>query len=446
MSNQFSNLSSRSKKMINDTASSMRTGSELIEQIIAMERNARQYLILGDKDLLEIYITRRNEFIKSANILSALDINDEVITNIKKLLIKEQTVYEYLVKTPLDKDVISAYPVLLELSYKILYAVDKWIDKQLIELNQQAQKTQHLLTLQAVILLLIALVLALIFTLLITRPLKQIDRAINYLGGGNYNNSIRIHGPRDLQELGVRLDWLRNRLNDLEQQRTFFMRHVSHELKTPLAAIREGTALLNEGVIGPVTNQQNDIIYILHKNSLRLQELIENLLRYNVESLALLKPMPHPIKLNEVINRVISDHRLSIETGQHEMVYHVEKHTVHSDREQLRVVVDNLVSNALKYSPRKGKIEVILKRDGEYAVLEIRDEGPGIPEEEHIKVFEPYYQGQPPHDNRHLRGSGLGLAIAREYVEINGGSIGVVNVANGTCIRVQIPIKQRDDK
>lgn len=440
MSNQFNKLSLLSQQMINDTANSTRTGSELIEEIIAMERNARQYMVLGDKDLLEIYITRRKEFIKSANRLAALNINNEVNIDINKLLKDERDLFKKLSVTPVDKSIISAYPLLLDLSYKILTSIDKWIDEQLIELGQQARNTQHFLTLQAAFLLIIALLLALIFTLLITKPLRQIYNAINYLGGSKYDDPIQIQGPRDLQELGFRLDWLRNRLNELEQQRTFFMRHISHELKTPLAAIREGTALLKDGVIGPVTDQQNDIINILYKNCRRLQELIENLLRYKVESLAVLKPMSQPVKLDEVIERVITDHRLSIEKGEHKIVLKVEKLTVQGDQEQLRVVVDNLISNALKYSPGKGKIELRLIREQGNAALEIHDEGPGIPKAEQNKVFEPYYQGNPPDDQRHLHGSGLGLAIAKEYVEINGGAIEVVDVEHGACIRIQLPI------
>jgi two-component system sensor histidine kinase GlrK len=445
MANQLDTLSKSSAEMITKTARAMRAGSNIIEQTIAMERNARQYIILGDRQLLAIYSGRKENFIQSAAELSALDISREINVSINKLLQDENNVFGLLQENAEDKNLVSAYPALLDQAYRILYSIDEWINNQLADQRLQTDRTRRLLTFQVLLVLVIALFLAGLFTILITRPLRQIDRTINYLGSGHYDTPIHIQGPRDLQELGQRLDWLRNRLSDLEQQRTFFMHHVSHELKTPLAAILEGTALFSEGVVGQLTTQQNEIINILRKNCRRLQELIENLLRYNVENLATLKPMPHPIRLEEVIERVLSDHKLAIKSGHYRIVLNVEKLTVQSDLEQIRVVLDNLISNAVKYSPRNGTIEISLRHEEESAVLVICDEGPGIPPGERTKVFEPYYQGQPPADTKYLQGTGLGLAITREYVHVIGGTIEIMDVTHGTCVRVRIPIMQRGD-
>lgn len=442
MANQLDKLSKRSEEMITKTARAMRAASDLIEQTTAMERIARQYLILEDSELLVIYSGRRGKFVDTSDSLIAMNINPEVITEIGMLRYEENNVFELLSRNRKDENLIPAYSALLDHAYLILYEIDEWINNQVTEQRLHTNQTRRLLTYEILLLLLIALLMAGLFTILITRPLRQIDRAINRLGSGRYDTPVQINGPRDLRDLGQRLNWLRNRLKDLEQQRTFFMHHVSHELKTPLAAILEGTALLGEGVVGRFTDDQKDIIHILHKNSLRLQELIENLLRYNVESPALVKPMPHPVKVEEVINRVLSDHRLAIKTGQIRVVRHIEKVTLYSDLEQVRVILDNLISNAIKYTPQNGKIEISLKREAETAVLEIRDNGPGIPPEERRDVFEPYYQGQQPVDKQVLKGTGLGLAITREYVELNGGIIEVLDGWQGACIRVQLPLAQ----
>ena len=84
----------------------------------------------------------------------------------------------------------------------------------------------------------------------VSRPLRQIDRAISELGEGNFTNAIAVSGPHDLERLGRQLEWLRQRLLELAHERNRFLRHMSHELKTPLANIREGTELLMDGAVG----------------------------------------------------------------------------------------------------------------------------------------------------------------------------------------------------
>ncbi|OGT70126.1 MAG: hypothetical protein A3I78_02980 [Gammaproteobacteria bacterium RIFCSPLOWO2_02_FULL_56_15] len=442
LANQLDKLSKRSEEMITKTAQAMRAASDLIEQTTAMERNARQYFVLEDSQLLAIYSGRREKFKDTSDSLIEMNINPKIKAEIGMLRSEENNVFELLSRNQKDENLISAYTALLDHAYLILYEIDEWINNQVKEQRLNTNQTRRLLTYEVLLLFFVALLMAGLFTILITRPLRQIDRTINRLGSGRYDIPVQINGPRDLRDLGQRLNWLRNRLKDLEQQRTFFMHHVSHELKTPLAALLEGTALLGEGVVGSFTDDQKDIINILHKNCLRLQELIENLLRYNVESPALVKPMPHPVRFEEVINRVLSDHRLAIKTGQIRIVRHIEKVTIYSDLEQVRVVLDNLISNAIKYTPQNGKIEISLKRETETAVLEIRDNGPGIPPEERSDVFEPYYQGQQPADKPFLKGTGLGLAITREYVELNGGKIEVLDGWQGARIRVQLPLSQ----
>src|SRR4029077_20259370 len=126
----------------------------------------------------------------------------------------------------------------------------------------------------------IALAAALVLTRLIARPIAQIDSAIRQLGSADFEHPIRVSGPADLQSLGERLDWLRRRLTELEAQKNRFLRHLSHDLKTPLAALREGTELLNDQVAGPLAPPQRQVVAIMRDNSVKLQPLIEELLGY----------------------------------------------------------------------------------------------------------------------------------------------------------------------
>ena len=119
------------------------------------------------------------------------------------------------------------------------------------------------------------------FALVLARPIRQIDAAISAIGHGQLSEPVKVQGPSDLQALGRQLEWLRVRLQDIAEERNRFLRHMSHELKTPLANIREGTELLMEGAVGSLNGEQREVASILRDNSLRLQRLIENLLSYS---------------------------------------------------------------------------------------------------------------------------------------------------------------------
>jgi two-component system sensor histidine kinase GlrK len=109
------------------------------------------------------------------------------------------------------------------------------------------------------------------------------------------------------------------------------------------------------------------------------------------------------------------------------------------DEEKIRTVVDNLLSNAAKFAPEGGTVVVRLEDVGDAACIEVRDSGSGIPEGDHERVFEAFFQGQHS-SNSHIRGTGLGLSIAREYVQAHGGQIEVVAMDRpGACLRVTLP-------
>ena len=126
----------------------------------------------------------------------------------------------------------------------------------------------------------LALAIALAFTRFIVRPIAELDASIRQLGSADFTRPIKVRGPEDLRYLGEQLDWLRRRLTELEAQKNRFLRNVSHELKTPLTALREGAELLNDGIAGALAPQQQQVVAIMRDNSVKLQRLIEDLLDY----------------------------------------------------------------------------------------------------------------------------------------------------------------------
>ena len=291
----------------------------------------------------------------------------------------------------------------------------------------------------------IALALAILFAVLIARPIRQLDQAIRRMGTADFTHRIEVNGPQDLRYLGQRLEWLRSRLHDLEEQQNRFLRHVSHELKTPLTAVREGAELLRDNVGGKLSAEQREIVRIVRQNTLSLQKLIEDLLTYH-QTRAMEPQTVGPVALPEVVRRVLTEHKLAAFARMVTFEQQLAPALVLGDADKVRTIVDNLVSNAIKYSPRSAPIVVSLGVDGGFAVLDVIDRGPGIDPQERERIFDSFYQGAAPVDGR-VKGSGLGLAIAREYALAHGGRIEVRDRADGergAHFRLWLPLAASD--
>src|SRR5204863_278454 len=144
-------------------------------------------------------------------------------------------------------DLSSRFTQLSALVERVAQQSNAQVDTQVAALEEQTLQARKRLRWQAAPLLRLAVVAVFVLTLGVGRPLRQLDRAISELGQGTFTNSIAVTGPHDLERLGGQLEWLRQRLLELAHERNRFLRHMSHELKTPLANIREGTELLIDG-------------------------------------------------------------------------------------------------------------------------------------------------------------------------------------------------------
>ncbi len=417
----------------------------LIEAIKAMERNARQYQVLGDEVLFDVYKENHTRFLDTARGLESLELAVGQRKLLDDLRIAEDEVHTVLLTYPHDAsdvaDVLPGFIDMGQMAQQILFENQGLITRGVEQMQVESEKVKRTLVIQAVALVPAVLILTSIFAFLISRPIRQIDHAIRRLGDGEFAESAEITGPRDLQQLGERLDWLRSRLLEVEQDKKKFLQHISHELKTPLTAIREGSELMREQVAGELNEQQHEIVSILHENSLQLQKLIEDLLNFSIMRSRSAGLVRKPVELGAVIEEVLADHKIAMMSRQ--LVPNARLHPVKlmGDREKLRVMLDNLISNAIKYSPDGSELTVSLVADRKYAIIKVTDTGPGIPDDEQERVFEAFYQGAPA-DKGAVRGTGLGLSIAREYAQAHGGNITVLKSDNkGASLRVILPLE-----
>jgi len=252
---------------------------------------------------------------------------------------------------------------------------------------------------------------------------------------------VVVRGPTDLQALGRQLEWLRIRLTEIAEERNRFLRHMSHELKTPLANIREGTELLLEGAVGSLGPEQREVAGILRDNSLRLQRLIENLLSYSEWQANRAALEVSEFRLQPLAKAAVDTYQLPINAHRLQLDFRVDDITLVADRSKLRLILDNLISNAVKFTPDGGTITVRARRedDAGNAVIDVADTGPGIPVEERGRIFEAFYQGATPQGGL-VRGTGIGLSVVQEFVNAHGGTVELVDGEYpGAHFRVRLP-------
>ena len=417
----------------------------LVDQIVAMERSARQYHVLGDDSLLENYVSRRDLFKKAAQDLGNLSENSFIQSQLATLKAKEDVVFKYLSdpKTNGDLKPEVEFDGLNSLGHSIFDESQRWISEQVTALSHMAAKVETYLMWLVVALIPTTILIAVALSSWITRPIKQVDMAIRQLGDGKFEREILVEGPKDIQYLGERLDWLRHRLAELEEKKSSFLGLVSHELKTPLTAIREGSALLGEEALGAMSSQQKEITELLQRNCISLQKMIENLLNLNMifSKKAVMNCSEH--KLHEVVEDVIADHQIAMLAKDIQLKTDINKQVFIGDREKLKVIVDNLVSNAIKYSTQGAELNIALKEVDGQVQLDVSDTGPGIDLRDIEQVFDAFYRGKAT-PNSDIRGSGLGLSIVKEFTLAHGGDVSVVHEEGqvGAHFRVVLPIQK----
>jgi two-component system sensor histidine kinase/response regulator len=221
-----------------------------------------------------------------------------------------------------------------------------------------------------------------------------------------------------------------------------FLGMCAHDLRNPLSSIRGLAELMDENAIGVLTPEQREIVQTIHGASQSMLLLVNELLDVATIEAGHLKLEKSPVSIVEIVERAV--HLSNIEAAKKntkiEMVKLSFDPIVDVDKNKIRQVVDNLINNAVKYSPRGSIITVLIHANDQVAGFAVRDSGPGIPESERHKLFKDYGRlSTVPTGGE--KSTGLGLAICRKIVEAHNGTIGVDNIpGRGAEFIVSLPL------
>ncbi len=285
---------------------------------------------------------------------------------------------------------------------------------------------------------LLAFLLGLIFTLRITRILGAISEGARKIGSGKPTERIPVRGKDETAEMAASFNRMAEKLEKLSEAKRRMIADSAHELRTPLTLIRGAV----EGMIDGVLPADIPTLNSVHEETLRLSRLVDTLREIETIESGRLELNLESIDAADLCRRAASlfakaaaekDIRLSVETDGGVPP------RVRGDYLRLGQVLHNLLANALRYTPRGGRIRVTAGGEGRTAVLTVEDSGPGIPEGERDRIFERFYRLDRSRSSGE-GGRGLGLAIAREIVTAHGGSLAAgVSDLGGAAFRMELP-------
>ena len=445
-------LASSDREVTRQVIEVTRLGQEIQSELPEMERHARQYLALSDPELASLFESERSSLLDKL-----LDLQDRIAQQSPDVsaLLQSIEALELELELELAPEGLpepgvppAATPQQVERlnqSFAIITghrrAAQHWlkasVDRLLASNAAQADIIIDALVLQLSFLAFATLALLVFFSYWINKPVQDLTQEIHRLGTAGLSHKIEISGPQEMTELGHKLEWLRQSLHDSEQQKQQFLRHISHELKTPLSSLREGTDLLAEQVTGRLSQQQQEVVEIVRHNTVEMQRLIETLLDYN--QLPQQELTFEEIDLQQLWQELLGNYRISIDQKDLHLVTQGSVKCWVADRYKLKTCLDNLLSNAINYTPEGGIIDITWRREAANLAMDVANSGNSIPTKDAERVFEPFFQSTSKRTGP-IKGSGIGLSVARECIEAQGGSLALVpHPMLPVCFRLLCP-------
>jgi signal transduction histidine kinase len=324
-------------------------------------------------------------------------------------------------------------------SYK---ALTQSISDQVERNRTLGSQAQTFSLLVGVVFLITGSALAYLMIRTINVPLQELTRGTRNISSGRFTHRLSEEGPLEFAELARDFNKMTEKLGELDQMKKDFVSHVSHELKAPLAAIRQTLAVTMEQIPGPINEQQRRLLQLSRNSAERLTAMVANLLDVSRLEAGTMEYEMGSHDLHELAKAVAEEFELNAaERGIKITVTSTDPlMPVSCDHDRMIQVVGNLIDNALKFSPANSTVAVNLERNGNSEItLSVADRGTGVPDDHKHAVFEKFHQVKGGGKRAVGQGVGLGLAICKTIVTAHRGTIWVEdNPGGGSIFRLEM--------
>ncbi len=278
----------------------------------------------------------------------------------------------------------------------------------------------------------IAVLLCYVLARSLTAPLRRLQNAVQAFGQGDLSARVRSKRRDEMGELSKNFDHMADRLQLLMTAERRLLADVSHELRSPLARLSVAVELARTG------EDREAALSRIQREADRLNTLVGELLQVTRAELDPSMRRKEGVLLDQLVTEIVEDSR--IETQARDVSLNLEplpEIKLEGDPELLRRGIENVIRNAIKYAPAGSAVDVNMHSNPGRILISVRDRGPGVPEGELARIFDPFYRVEADR-NRTTGGVGLGLAIARRAVELHNGFLRAKNVQPGLLVEIEL--------
>jgi two-component system sensor histidine kinase GlrK len=424
---------------------------DLTDTLLSETRYEKKYLIEQDRALYEGFLKSKGEFehyLSEARLLSVPREARDALNNVADFHLTYYALFqeeaEYLkdglpyTRAWYAEEKERAVNAAIEELIKLRLLSQQSIFDKVKNLSEAGTRARTIAMVVSAASLLFGILLAVLITRSITRPLSQMQKKTKDIADGVFGADLKLPSPPEIGELARAFNTMCSKLKEVDKMKSDFFALMSHELRTPLTAIKEGTNLFLEGRGGEVTEKQKKLLTIIAEESNRLIGLVNSVLDLSKLESGMLAFNFARADLSPLIARVVDEvgplaeaKRIRIEREAGELP------ALSMDAERLLQVLRNLIGNALKFTPRGGTVSIAARRLENAVMVSVSDTGPGIPKEHAAVIFDKFRQV--PGSGR-LPGTGLGLAIVKHIIQAHGGAVWVESEAgNGSTFTFQLP-------
>jgi signal transduction histidine kinase len=410
----------------------------LLEHVGALRRMEGRYTILKDPAFLALFRDRVRVALADIDHLERL-----LVTPTEQDLLRE-------VRTCLDeyRQLLEGHPLppghahpameLEDVLDRLYQASGMDLRRRQAALEQMAGRTRTLGLASLVATGLIGLGLGGFVVLRVARPLHQLRTATQAVAAREFSEPLKITGPSEIRDLTGAFNRMASRLGEIDRLKDEFFTGISHDLRTPLAAIRWSADLLHTGSLGPLTPKQMRLAETIQSSSRRLLALVGQIVELGRLRAGRLQLDLQPTDIRGAIVQALDEVRPLAELGQLRLDVAVPDSLppVTADAERVQQIVVNLLANAVRFTPPGGRVLVSAAAEAGAVAVRVSDTGVGIPADLVAKIFDPYEQA-----HRGRGGSGVGLTVVRGLVEAHGGRVWVESEeGRGSCFTFTLPV------
>lgn len=464
---QLRQLEELTKVVVKTDARSIILEQNLLNTFLSMMRYEKKYVIIKDEELYKQYLLLKSDFDEFlgaiASVVSTAENKDiasvagtaevrDLLANIRQNYERYQASFtEEINHSKSGEDYDSALlqkerdraaeDLTGNLNTLISFSSRATLNevKQLGDAEDRARKAAIGISVAALVAI---IVISIILTINITRPLIAMKKKTREIAKGNFGNDLELSAPPEIQELVHSFNAMCNRLKQIDRIKSDFFSLMSHELRTPLTSIKEGASLLMESFKeAQITANQKKLLKIISEESLRLIKLVSALLDLSKMEAGMMSYNFTRTDINTLIKQAVHEIEPLAETKNIKVA--IKAHNgflpIRADHERILQVLRNLIGNAVKFTPVNGSISVVAQPVERGVQVSVTDTGVGIAKESLQSIFDKFQQDNAGRSSKG-KGTGLGLSIVKHIVESHGGKVWAEsNVGQGSTFIFVLP-------